>query len=63
MLLELPRRSGGSRPQGRIPPAREAEAVEEAASQGLKVFTEMDETQAQAPRDGDANADPGILDA
>ncbi len=54
MLLELPIRSGGSRPQGRIPPALEAEAVGEAAAKDLKVFTEVDETQARAPRSGDA---------
>ena len=41
-------------PQGRIPPAREAEAVEEAAEQDLHVFTEVDETKAHAPRKGDA---------
>ncbi len=41
-------------PQGRIPPAREAEAVGEAAAQDLTVFSKMDETRAQPPRTGDA---------
>ncbi len=55
MLLELPKRSGGSGPQGRIPPAIVAEAIGEAAAQDLTVFTKVDDdTQAQAPRNGDA---------
>ncbi len=45
------------------PPAREAEAAGEAAAHDLKVFTEVEETQARAPCNGDANTDPGILDA
>ncbi len=49
MLLELPIRSGGSEPQGRILPALVAEAVGEAAAHDLTVFTEVDGTQAQAP--------------
>jgi hypothetical protein len=42
------------RPQGRILPAREAEAAREVAAHDLTVFTEVDETQAHAPRNGDA---------
>jgi hypothetical protein len=53
LLLELPKRSGVSKPQGRIPPAREAVAGGEAAAQDLTVFTEVDETQAHDPRNGD----------
>jgi hypothetical protein len=52
--MELPISSGGSMPQGRIPPARKAEAVGEATVQDLTVFPEVDETQAHAPRNGDA---------
>ncbi len=53
-MHELPRRSGRRRPQVRIPPAHEAEAVGEAAAQDLKVSTEVVETQARAPRNKDA---------
>jgi hypothetical protein len=52
--MELPIRSGRSKPQGRIPPACEVEVVGAAAAQNLTVFTEVDETQAHAPRNGDA---------
>ena len=53
-MLELPTRSGGSEPQGRIPPALVAEAVGKAAAYDLTVFTEVDDTQAHTPRNGDA---------
>ncbi len=55
LLLELAKRSGGSGPQGRIPPAIVAEAVGEAAAHDFTVLAEVDDdTQAQAPRNGDA---------
>ena len=55
LLLELPKRSGGSGSQGRITPALVAEAVGEAAAHDLTVFIEVDDdTQAQAPCNGDA---------
>ncbi len=55
MLLELPIRSGGRGPQGRIPPALIAEAVGEAATKDLTVFIEVnDDTQAHVPCIGDA---------
>ncbi len=57
-MLELPKKSGVSEPQGRIPPARKAEALGEAAAQDLTMFTEMDETQAQPPRNGDVWSGP-----
>ncbi len=42
-------------PQGRIPPALVAEAVGEAAAHDLKVSIEVDDdTQTQAPCNGDA---------
>jgi len=41
-------------PQGRTPPAREAEAVGEKAELDLQVLTEAAETQARSPRNGDA---------
>ena len=53
-LEELPQTAWRERPQGRIPLAREAEAVGEAAAQNLTVFTEVDETRAHTPRNGDA---------
>ena len=53
MPLELPRRSVGSDAQGRIPPALVAEAVGEAAAHDLTLFTEVDGTEAQPPRNGD----------
>jgi hypothetical protein len=56
--MELPRWSGGSEPQGRIPPALEGEAIGEAAAQDLKVFTEVDDTQAHVPRNRDAYSIP-----
>jgi len=49
-----PQTAGRERQQGRIPPAREAEAVGEAAAHDLTGFTEVDETRAHAPRNGDA---------
>jgi hypothetical protein len=49
-----PHKEWRERPQGRIPPAREAETVGEEAAHDLTVFTEVDETQAQNPRNGDA---------
>ena len=50
LLLELPIRSDGSVPQGRIPPALVAEAVGETAAQDLTMFIEVDDdTHAQAP--------------
>jgi hypothetical protein len=58
--LELPKRSGGSKPQGRIPPARAAEVDGEAAAQDPTVFIDVDETQAQAPRNGDAQSGPWV---
>ena len=57
-MLELPKRGGGSEPQGRIPPALKAEAVGEAAAHDLTVFTEVDGTQAHTPRNGDAQSGP-----
>ena len=43
------------RPQGRILPAREAEAAGEAAAHDLTgFFTKADETWTHAPRNGDA---------
>ena len=53
LLLELPRRSGGSVPQERIPPALVAEAVGKAAGHDLKMCIEVDDdTQAHAPCNG-----------
>ena len=49
MLLELPKKSGGSEPQGRIPPSLVAEAVGEAAAHDLTVFTEVDDIQSIGP--------------
>ena len=49
------------RPQGRIPPAREAEAVGEAAAQDLTVFTELDETRAHVPAAGIRRAVPRFV--
>ena len=55
LVAGVPHTAWRERPQGRIPPAREAEAVGEAAAQDLTVFTEVDETRAPPPtRNGDA---------
>jgi len=53
-----PQKAWRERPHERTPPAREAKAVGEAAARDLTVSTEVDDTRAHAPRNGDAYIGP-----